>query len=247
MAGLGLVKQEKVELTKEELIQKFPAKKASITDEVVDLINEVNNNPDFNGNEFIDTMVDYQGAMIDCRASIPEYINAIKFCAYLETTNGSATEAYKRARAADKFVQDRINAPANSQKYNELSSAASRYRKTPLVKQILTQSEMPLYLMFQKERYKAVAVLAEEMQEAMYSKDRISAADKLLTHVKPPENIQVELGIGPTKEAVDLHTELNTQLARLAANQKAMLDAGLDIKEVQKTHINLDIIDAETD
>lgn len=245
--GLGIVKVNKTELTKEELQKKFPAKKNSITDEVVELINEANNNPEFNGNEFIETMVDYQSAMLDCSSSIPEFINAIKFVAYLEMTNGSATEAYKRARAKDKFVQERLNAASNSKGYNELSSAASRYRKSPLVKQILTQSEMPLYIMFQKERFKAVTVLATEMEEAQYSKDRISAADKLLTHVKPPENIQVELGIGPTKEAVDLQTELNTQLARLAANQKALLDAGISIKDVQKTGVNLDIIDAETE
>lgn len=245
--GLGLVKQDKSVLTKEELQKKFPTKKNSITDEVVDLINEANNNPEFNGNEFIDTMIDFQGVMIDCSASIPEYVNAIKFCAYLETTGGNATDAYVRARAKDEFVLARMNSTSNSKGYKELSSAASRYRRTPLVKQILTQSEMPLYLMFQKERYKAVAILAAEMEEAQYSKDRITAADKLLTHVKPPENIQVELGIGPTKEAVDLQTELNTQLARLAANQKALLDAGLSIKEVQKTGVNLEIIDAETD
>jgi hypothetical protein len=100
--------------------------------------------------------------------------------------------------------------------------------------------------MFQAERYKAVAVLAREMQSAPYSKDRITAAKELLAAVKPPENIQIELGVGPNREARDLQMELNTQLAKIAANQKALLEAGMDIREVQKTGISLNAVeDAE--
>ena len=58
-----------------------------------------------------------------------------------------------------------------------------------MVKEILTQCDMPLHLIFGGSRFKAVAVLAHEMENADYAKDRINAADKLLTHVKPPETL----------------------------------------------------------
>ena len=107
---------------------------------------------------------------------------------------------------------------------------------------------MPLYLMFQAERYKAVTVLAREMQTAALSKDRIAAAKELLAAVKPPENVQIELGIGPNREARDLQLELNAQLAKLAANQKALLEAGVDLRDVQRTGIRLnDVQDAEVE
>lgn len=243
--SLGIVIQDKTQFTVEEIQERFPSKKNTITEEAVALINEANSNPMFNGDEFISTMIDYQGAMIDCSASIPEYINAVRFCAYLETEKGNLTEAYINARAGDDFVKKRLPAEPNTPNYNALASAASRYRKTPLVKQILTQSHMSLYLMFQGATYKAVAVLANEMTTAQYSKDRISAADKLLSHVKPPENINVELSVGPNKEAKDTMFELNTQLAQLAISQKAMLDAGKSIKDVQKTKVDLTIMEAE--
>lgn len=245
MAGLGIVKKDRTTFTKEELISKLPRKKNTITDELVDLINEANSDPEFNGNEFMNNMVEYQSVMTDCSASIPEYINALKFCAYLEAEGGNLTEAYIRARGKDRFVIDRMQAEVGSVDYNALTSAASRYRKTPMVRQILTQSDMPLYLMFQGARYGAVAVLAREMVEANYSKDRITAAKFLLDTVKPPENIEVELQVGPNQEAKDMSTQLSEQLAASVAMQKKMLEAGVSLDSATKTGISLHIEDAE--
>lgn len=246
MGALGIV-SPKEEVTVDLLKQKFPVKKNTITEETVALINQALEDPEFDKSTFLNQLADYQSCMLDANASMNEYINAMKFCAYLESCS-TMTEAYKRARMNDEFVLKRFDAEPGSREYADLTSAASRYRKTKLVRQILTQSDMPLYLMFQGERYRAVAVLANEMQTAQYSKDRIAAADKLLSHVKPPDNLQIELGIGPNKEAKDLHMELNTQLALLAANQKALLSAGVPLQEVQRTGIQLnDVHDAEVD
>lgn len=255
MGVFNIVKKEKTTFTVDTLKEKFPEKKGTITQELVDMLNDVNNDPTFNGDEFIDQMLTYKNVMIDGSASIKEYINALKFCAYLEAYNDNATEAYKRARASDEFVIERASAPTGSTGYNELTSTASRYRKTNiLVRKILAQSDMPLYLMFQGARYKAVAVLVNEMESALYSKDRITAADKLLTHVKPPDNINIELAVGPNSQAVSMQQSLNEQLMTLASNQKKMLDAGFNIKEAQKVSISvnkinddMEILDAETE
>ena len=100
--------------------------------------------------------------------------------------------------------------------------------------------------MFQGERYRAVEVLANEMRTAAYSKDRIAAADKLLTHVKPPDNLQVELAIGPNKEAIDLSAQLSKQLAESVALQRSLLERGVDLKEATKLGIKLnDVVDVE--
>lgn len=243
MGKFGIVKRQQP-ITIDELKQKFPTKKNTITDETVEMLNEALSNPDFDSTSFLDQLVDYQSVMQDSSASFSEYINAVKFCAYLET-NCTITDAYKKARAGDKFVQDRWNAPSNSAEYNELTNAASRYRKSKVVRQLLMQSDMPLYLMFQAERYKAVMVLAKEMTEAAYSKDRIAAADKLLVHVKPPENLQIELGVGLTKQAQDVQTQLFEQLAAISTAQHARLVSGETIASVQRVDIRTDFVDAE--
>lgn len=237
MGKFGVVKRSEP-LTVEELRQKFPAKKNTITEETVALINEALDEPGFDDALFMTHLMDYQSCMIEAGAGMEEYIMAMKFCAYLEAED-SLTEAFKKARAKTKFVRERLNAPSDSVAYNELSSAASRYRKTKIVRQILTQSDMPLYLMFQGARYQAVALLAREMNTASLSKDRIAAADKLLLHVKPPENIQVELGVGPNKDAKEMMADLNAQIAGLVMNQRSMLEAGVDLSMAQKTGIKL--------
>lgn len=242
MSKFGIVKKDKTEFTVESLKEKFPEKKGTITQELVDQINDVNNDPSFNGDEFIEQMVTYKNVMIDGSASMKDYMNALKFCAYLEVYDDNFTEAYKRARANDQFVIERADALTTSNAYKELTSVASRYRKNPLVKKILAQSDMPLYLMFQGARYKAAARLATEMETAPYAKDRISAADKLLTHVKPPENVSIELAVGPNKQAISMQQSLEEQLMVLAHNQKKMIEAGYSVKDAQKVSINVNKI-----
>lgn len=245
MGKFGIVKRQEP-ITIDELKQRFPTKRNTITDETVEMLNEALSNPDFDSALFLDQLVDYQSVMQDTSASFQEYINAVKFCAYLET-NCTITEAYKKARANDKFVQDRWNAPSNSAEYNELTNAASRYRKSKVVRQLLMQSDMPLYLMFQAERYKAVMVLAKEMTDAAYSKDRISAAKELLAAVKTPDNIQIELGVGLSKQAQDIQTQLFEQLAQISAVQHARLVSGEAITAVQRVGIKTDFVEAEVE
>ena len=248
MAGLGLVKKEKTELTAEELKQKFPAKAKTITEETVALINEATFDPNFNGDEFLSTMLDYENVMYKNKASMKDYITALKFCAYLESEGDNYTEAYKRARANDTFVLERKNVETGSDKYKELTFAASRYRKTPMVKDILTQADMPLYLMFQGARYKAVKTLADEMLTAQYSKDRISAADKLLTHVKPPENAKIELDVSVKQDSIiDKYDSMITELVKV--QQQQIADGG-NLREITNVdiiakHDKEDAIDAE--
>lgn len=245
MGRLGIVKKAVPVITVEELKEKFPAKKNTINEETVKLINDAMNDPQFSGEEFLNTMLDYQNVLATSSASFREYINAIKFCAYLESTDFNITEAYKLARATDEFVKERMFAPTDSSEYKELTSTASRHHKSPLVRNILMQSDMPLYLMFQGARYRAVAVLAREMTDAEYSKDRIAAADKLLTHVKPPENQKIELDIGMTSEAKSVTASLMDQLAVMATQQRRLLEAGADIRSVQKLGIQAEILDVE--
>lgn len=247
MAGLGIVKKEKTEVTKEELIKRFPSKKNTVTPEVVDLINEANNNPDFNGDEFIENMMTYQSVMMKNSGSLVEYVNALKFCAFLEADVSNYTEAYKRARANDRFVMERANLPKDSTGYKELTNAASRYRKTPMVRDILTQAEMPLYLMFQGARYSAVSKLVEEMEDAQFSKDRISAAKAILEHVKPPENMKVELDIGVKQDnIIDRYEAMITDLVQ---HQKKEIAEGKDLAEITNMSIvkktEEEILDAE--
>lgn len=211
-------------LTIEEVQKALPSRKNAITDELVEVLNESMKEPEFQGESLFHTAVTYENLMTKHRAGIREYIDAIRFCAYLVSMEDNYTEAYKRTFSYRDFVKDRMTAAPSTVGYKELTSAASRYRRTKMVVDILTYSQVPLDIMFGGYRYKAIGVLANEMETAQYSRDRIAAAKELLAAVKGPENVKIELDIG-VKETSAVQN-LNAQLAELASNSLKHLEAG---------------------
>lgn len=236
-------------ITKEEIQTRLPSRKNTVTDEVVDIINRAATEPEFQGESLLQTAAVYENVMIRNKASIKDYLNAIRFCAYLITMDDNYTEAYKKVFGDRDFVKARMHLPTDDPRYKELTSAASRYRNTSkLVTEILTLSQAPLDLMFMGARYKAIGVLADIMENGRFDRDKINAAKELLAATKGAEKMQLDIGIGTTDKAINLQEQLNQQIAQLVANQQAMLQLGGSIKEVQRIGINLnnqDTVDAE--
>lgn len=211
------------EVTLFDLQCAMPAKKNLVTQEIVDIINKVQEEPEFQGESLVQTMVTYQSVLQKAKVGIKEYISAIRFCAYLISMDDNYTEAYKRTFYDRKFVKDRITLDTSDPRYGELTSAASRYRRSKLVVDILTLSQVPMELMFSGLRYKAVGVLANVMMTAKYDRDRIAAAKELLLATKS-DNIKVDLDIKVSENSAV--TDLRTQLAQMAATQTAYLQSG---------------------
>lgn len=241
MSKFGIKKNED-EVTVDTLKMYFPTKSHTITQELADTINEAQNAPDMAIEGFMENLVEFRSVMEKCQASMKEYIRAVKFCAFLEFTDYNITEAYKLSRINDKFVKDRWDAPTDSPKYRELTSAASRYyNKTNLVKQILLQADMPWHILFQGAKYTAMSVLMKEVTEAAYSRDRIAAAKEILAAVKRPENQKVELEIGFNDTVKSFQEQFDEKMGKMAEMQLKRLQSGETIKDVQK----LDILEAE--
>jgi hypothetical protein len=203
------------------------------------------NDPEFQGESLVQTASTYEAVLKGARASVPEYLNAIRFCAYMTTNTSNYTEAYKKVFADRDFVKQRVNLPTDDPRYTELTSAASRYRRTKLVVDILTASQVPLDLIFTGHRYKAIGVLANIMENGKYDRDKINAAKELLAATKGSENVKIELDIGMKEDSAV--KQLNDQLAQMAARQKAMLEAGASkLEEFGSMRVrDADVVDAE--
>jgi hypothetical protein len=232
-------------LTVEDVKRAMPLKKGAVTQEAVDIINTSMNDPEFQGESLIQTASTYEAVLKGARASVPEYLNAIRFCAYMTTNNSNYTEAYKKVFADRDFVKQRVNLPTDDPRYTELTSAASRYRRTKLVVDILTASQVPLDLIFTGHRYKAIGVLANIMENGKYDRDKINAAKELLAATKGSENVKIELDIGMKEDSAV--KQLNDQLAQMAARQKAMLETGAStLEEFGSMRVrDADVVDAE--
>ena len=211
-------------VTVEELQKALPSRKNTITDEIVEIINKSQDDPEFQGESLLQTAITYENVMMNNKAGIKEYIDAIRFCAYLISLEDNYTEAYKKTFSYRDFVKNRLDATPDSSKYRELTNAASRYRRSKLVVDLLTFSQVPLDILFSGYRYKAIGVLANEMETAAYSRDRIAAAKELLLAVKGPENKKIELEIG-VKESSAV-ANLSQQLTELANNSLMQLESG---------------------
>jgi hypothetical protein len=229
------------ELTLAEVKNAMPLRKGAITQEAVDIINASQNDPEFQGESLVQTAGIYESVLKGARASVPEYLNAIRFCAYMSTNDSNYTEAYKKVFSNRDFVQQRINLPTNDPRYGELTSAASRYRRTKLVTDILTASQVPLDLIFTGHRYKAIGVLAEVMESGKYDRDRINAAKELLAATKGPDNMKIELDVGVSESSAV--QQLNDQLAEIAGRSLKHLEAGsTNLKELGAMKVTSDDI-----
>lgn len=244
--GLGLVVKEQKEVTLGELKKLFPKKKNTITEETVKVINDSVNDPEFQGYKLTDTLAQYQNVMLKNSLSIEQYIDAVKFCAYLESEGDSYVEAYKKTFIRRPFVQDRLDVDSTSIAYRELTNAASRYRKSPAVVDILTMADVPLYLMFQGFRYEATSILMDRARNSRHDKDKISAAKAILENVKPPENMKIELDVGVSQSSVI--DDYEQAMRKMVEKQKELIEAGGDLKTIANASIKQpEVIDAELD
>lgn len=233
-------------ITKEDIIKAFPHKKNAVTDDIVSIINTAQTEPEFQGETLLQSAITYEKVMLQNRVGIKDYLSALRFCAYLISMDDNITEAYKKVFAERDFVANRMNAVSGSNEYNELTSAASRYRRSKLVVDILTVSQVPLHLMFGGMQYEAVGVLYETMKTARQDRDRINAAKELLAATKAPENMKIELDVG-VKETSAV-AQLNEQLAAFAVHSLNHLQHGnTDLGKLGAMKAKDDTIDVDVE
>ena len=233
-------------ITIEDVQRGLPSRKNAVTNEIVEILNQSVNEPEFQGESLLQTAITYENIMTKNRAGIREYVDAIRFCAYLISMEDNYTEAYKRTFSYRDFVKERMNVDTKSVKYAELTSAASRYkRNSKLVADLLTYSQAPMEIMFLGLRYKAVGVLADVMMNARQDRDKINAAKELLAATKGPETQKIELDIGVKENSAIAN--LNEQLSVLAGKQKMLLEAGArDLSDFGSMKVKQEeIVDAE--
>jgi hypothetical protein len=232
--------------TKEDIQKAFPKRKSAITDELVDIINDSVSDPMFQGESLLQSAITYEQVLKGGRYKFSDYVRAVKFCACIGGMNDNYTQAYIKTFYDRDFVKDRAHvADKESVPYKELCSAASRYRRSKLVVDILTYSQVPESIFFAGYRIKAMGVLADMMVNARSEMAKVNAAKELLANTKPSETVKMELDVN-VKESTAV-AQLNDQLMEMAAKQKMLLETGnADVKEFGAMKAkDSDIIDAE--
>jgi hypothetical protein len=163
--------------------------------------------------------------------SLDQYTTAIKYVS-LKQMGHTNQQAYSIALA--ERYQDLVAKGYDDQR---ISSHVSAYHKGALVQKLLSQSTVPLYMLYQDEAHKAIATLVDVMtSEKSSQKTKAEAAGTLLTHIKRPEAAKVELEV--SQKASDGMNELTTMMRELAQKQLAAIADGGNVKSVANLPLN---------
>lgn len=222
------------ELTVDEIKSALPDQfKKSINQELIDGINATIVDPEMYEN-YRDNLVSYTHVLKNGKFKVSSYLDAVRYVSYklMGCTN---IKAYSLT-FPDKIERfDQQGVPSK-----DVASYVTAYNKSKLVNLILEQTLIPSHVLNQDLYQKALNVQAELMMTARSEKVRSDAANSILTQLKMPETQKVELEIGVKEDSVI--NQLKMQSAKLAAQQRAMIESGAANAQ-QVAHSK--IIDAE--
>ena len=225
----------------EELTLSMPKKKQKfMNQEIVDIINDVEERGDFDG-EYEKDVVSFSSILLDGRYKVTDYVKAVEFCAYYLNGNEQA-DSYM------KTFPEKVKRRVMEGKSQYATGAPAMYFKNDLVQKILAQAQLPVRMYHHHKKHAAIDKLFSLMTSATTT-DRIQmeSADKLLGHLAEPEAQKVELEIGLKKD--EGAAALEAKLMEVATLQRDAFIAGHDVKSLQKiafTEDEEEFIDVET-
>jgi len=226
-------------ITREKLQNALPkGSSAKVTDKVLDIINNMGKDTDLQQNLMEERLMSHIN-LLGKGNSIEELVNAVKFCT-LKRFVGGITKAWGIVFPTkyDSLVRQG----------KQVSNFASMYNTTSLVVEIDTQMILPEYISRMGERNEMFGVLLNTARGNLHDIDgnriktsahvMMTAAEKFLDRTAPPEESKVQLQVGLDEESKALQQNIHDQLRDVAKNQKALLESGKSIEDVQ----NLDIV-----
>lgn len=159
--------------------------------------------------------------------SIKDYINAVYFCTLYAQT-GSQLKAYEKVfpeRVMEKLARNN----------STLHNSASAYFHGTLVQAVWKQVNIADHMIFMDTRFQAYQVLTDIMNNPKTAnRERIEAAGKLATLLKPPKEAEVKINV-------------NYQSKEIAALEERLgMIADQQLKQIQDKTINaIDIVEAD--
>ena len=217
--GNSLVQTGVDELSLEQLKDAMPPRqKRNVNQELVDTINGVSQDENFR-DFYRENILGFANVLEDPRLTMPKYLAAVKYVSFkiMGMTNEKAWELSHPER-----YQDCIKRKKDP---SYIRSIVCAYNKGKMVQQMLQQAMVPVWILNQDKLQEAINVQAQLMLTAKSEKVRSDAANSLLTHLKQPEAMKVQVDVGVRQD--ESVQELRKVMIELAAEQKRALQAGI--------------------
>jgi len=213
-------------ITEAEFKDALPAQiRKSVNPELIDMINT--SLADREAMEiYKENLISFTSVLKQGKFKLTNYINAVRYVGF-KITGSTNIDAYIKTfpDKYQRFLREGIEA-------KDIASYVSAYNKSKLVMLIFEQALIPIHILNAPMFQKAINVQAELMMSAKSEMVRFSAANSLMTHLKPPETKKIELDLG-LKENGSIQA-LHESTMALVEQQKKLLAAGataLDIAQ----------------
>jgi hypothetical protein len=227
-------------MTVAQFQQALPDKvKKSVNQELIDQVNLTLSNPE-EFEAYRDNLLSYTGVMADGRFKVSEYMNAVRYvshklmgCTNIDAYTKTFPDKYQR------FVAQGVAA-------KDIASYVTAYNKSKLVNLIFEQTLIPSYVLNQDLYQKALNVQADLMVTANSEKVRTDAANSLLTHLKMPEKLKVELDIG-AKEDSSIAALRAATMELVKAQRLAIESGSMSAQQAAHSRVAMaDVVDVES-
>ncbi|AHI60149.1 hypothetical protein Ea92_88 [Erwinia phage Ea9-2] len=217
-------------LSKDVVVRALPANlKGAVTDQMVDLLNNISTDQII-AEQVRDNFVAYSGVMKDGKFKIEDYIRAVTYVSY-KLMGDSNQDAYFKT-FPDRYQNMLVKGTSDK----DMRAYVSMYAKGKLVNLIMEQSLVPTWVLNQDIYQKAINTQALIMNDPdVCSRDRVAAANSILTHLGKPKEVGPLLNIDMRPQSGI--NELQDLLGKMAVQQRDLIGNGVSIKEIAATKI----------
>lgn len=211
-------------ITKEEVAQALPVNlKTSATDELVDLVNNISPDPEV-AEHIREHFVTFANVLTEGKFKTSSYVEALHYVTY-KLMGYSNQDAYIRT-----FPTRYQNLVAAGTSGKDIAGYVSAYHRGKLVNLIMEKALIPIHVLYQDVKHKAIMVQADLMQNAASEKVRSDAANSILTHLADPAkaapNVAIQINNNAEMDA------LKAMMGQLAQQQVDIIEAGVSAKSV---------------
>lgn len=205
-------------LTADQFKIALPAQmKSSVNQELIDAVNSALHDPEAM-EIYKENLISFTSVLQQGKFKLASYINAVRYVGF-KVMGATNKDAYIKTfpDKYQRFLQEGISE-------KDIASYITAYNKSKLVNLIFAQAQIPTHILNAPIFQKAINVQAHLMMHAKSEMVRFSAANSLMTHLKPPEVAKVELDIMVTEDKSI--QALRATTFELVRQQRAMIESG---------------------
>lgn len=209
---------ESNKLTEEQLKKVMPKRfRGKINKDVIDYINDLVEDPLIR-ESYRENIISFTSVLDEGKFRLEQYIDAVRYVSFKLL---GATNIDSYAKTFPDRYQTFLD---NGTSEKDIASYVTSYNKNKLVNKIMEQTLVPVYVLNADVYQKAINEQAKLMMNAKSEKVRSDAANSLLTHLKPPENIKMEIDVNHKEDSVI--EELKKAAEMLVRGQREKIVSG---------------------